>query len=49
MTHITLYIYFMTKAIFAISVWFRVYVLKHMFYMTVFCIYGSMEKIKNEY
>jgi len=32
-----------------VFVWFRVYVFKLMFYMTVFHIYGSMEIIMNEY
>jgi len=46
MTRVSLYIYFMTKAMPAIFVWFLVYVFKHMLFMTVFHTYGSMEIIK---
>jgi len=46
--NVTLYIYFMTKAMPANFVWFRVYVFNCMFYMTVSHIYGLLEIIKNE-
>jgi hypothetical protein len=47
MTCVSLYVYLITKAMPAIFVWFLVYVFKHVLFMTVFHIYGSMEIIKN--